>query len=511
MRPKACENLLVARAIDKSFPGVQALSAVDFDLKAGQVHALVGENGAGKSTLTRIFAGVETPDGGRMSLFSRAYKPKSRADAEKHGVRMVMQELNLIDNLSIAENIFFEGLPHVFGFIRRRKLHRDAREVMKTVGLEDIDPGTLVSRLGIGQQQMVEIAAGLSRECRVLVLDEPTASLTDHEIELLFAQVEKLKSRGVGIIYISHRIEEVMRIADVVTVLRDGKLVDTRPKSELSIRETIRLMVGREFAQQGLEQRSGTNKVALRVEGLCLGEKVKDVSFEVRRGEILGVAGLMGSGRTETMRAIFGADKADSGKVYLQGASSAARIRTPRDAVRKGIAFLTEDRKQQGLLLPLSVRANTSLARLRDISLAGWVSSSQESSVAQKYVAGLGIRCSSVEQAVDQLSGGNQQKVVIAKWLYKDCDILIFDEPTRGIDVGAKFEIYRMFSELAERDKALIVVSSDLNELMGVSDRIMVMSAGRVAGMFERGKWSEEAIMAAAFSEYVKAQPKGMV
>ncbi|MBA7640092.1 Galactose/methyl galactoside import ATP-binding protein MglA [subsurface metagenome] len=545
MTPAKNKTLLSASGINKSFPGVQALSGVDFDLREGEVHALVGENGAGKSTLARIIAGAETADSpegqaGGMSLDGQPYRPSGRADAEADGVRVVMQELHLVANLTVAENIFIEKLPSRFGFVDYEKLNRAAREIMKKVGLGAVEPWVAVGRLGVGQQQMVEIAAGLSRRCRILALDEPTASLTEREIELLFAQIKKLKAEGVGIIYISHRIEEVMRIADRVTVLRDGKVISTNPTSpvrnsekcgrsvkgkisngasELGVSDIIRMMVGRDLEHEQLRRAGPVGQVALRVVGLTAGDKVKDVSFEVRRGQILGVAGLMGSGRTETMRALFGADRADSGEIYLYGASEPVKIRKPRDAVRNGIAFLTEDRKEQGLFLPLPVRMNISLTRLRDVSRLGWINTSEERSVAGRYVDTLAVRCSSAEQRVGELSGGNQQKVVIAKWIYKDCDILIFDEPTRGIDVGAKFEIYRMLADLAEKGKAILVVSSDLKELMAICDRIMVMSAGRLAATFDRGEWSQEGsavrrpadrsagvqkIMSAAFSGYVR-------
>jgi ribose transport system ATP-binding protein len=499
------KTVFKASDISKSFPGVRALSSVDFDLREGEVHALVGENGAGKSTLVSIIAGLQSPDSGLMQLDEQAYQPGGKADAEAHGIRMVMQELHLIPNLSVAENIFIEKLPSRFGFVNYGKLNLAARQVMQRVGLGDVEPDVPVRRLGVGQQQMVEIAAGLSRRCRILALDEPTASLTDREIELLFAQIRQLKAEGVGIIYISHRIEEVIDIADRVTVLRDGEAVFTGPTSDLSPNEIIFKMVGRDLEQEQLRHGSKPGPVALRVDGLTVGGKVRDVSFEVCRGEILGVAGLMGSGRTETMRAVFGADKTDRGRIYLYGTDEPAEIRRPRDAVRNGIALLTEDRKEQGLLLSLAVRKNISLARLGDISRFGWLDVSKERAVAGRYVDVLSVRCSSVEQTVGELSGGNQQKVVIAKWMYRDCDILIFDEPTRGIDVGAKFEIYHMLSELAEKGKAIIFVSSDLKELMAVCDRIMVMSAGRVAETFEKPQWSREKIMSAAFSEYMGA------
>ena len=499
------DRLLVATGVTKTFPGVHALRGDDFDLCAGEVHALVGENGAGKSTLTRILAGVEVPDSGRMLLADQPYEPRSRADAEACGVRMVMQELNLIGTLSVAENISIERLPNRLGFIDYRKLHEAARRVMSEVGLGDLDPATPVSSLGVGRRQMVEIAAGLSRQCRVLALDEPTASLTDSEVELLFAQIRRLQAEGVGIIYISHRIEEVLRIADRVTVLRDGQVVGTRAASELAPQAVIHMMVGRDLGSECLAPSGGRGAVALRVVGLTCRDRVRDVSFDAYRGEVLGIAGLMGSGRTETMRAIFGADVPDAGAVYLCGDSEPTCIRSPSDAVRQGIALLTEDRKEQGLFLSLPVRANVAITRLGAVSRLGWIDSSQERRVASDYVKSLGLKCSSVEQAAGQLSGGNQQKVEIATWLYRDCDVLIFDEPTRGIDVGAKFEIYRLLADLAARGKAILFVSSDLKELMAICNRILVLSAGKVAGTFDRGAWSEDAIMAAAFSEYVNS------
>ncbi len=502
MRHEPSETIFTACGITRSFPGVQALCGVDFDLKAGEVHALVGENGAGKSTLAQIIAGVQSADSGEMSLNGRPYLPKSRIDAEEYGVRIVMQELNLISNLSVAENIFIDRLPGRFGFIDYKKLNYSAREVMKQVGLEDIESDMPVRLLGIGQQQMVEIAAGLSRYCRILALDEPTASLTDREVELLFAQIRRLTDEGVGIIYISHRIEEVLDVADRVTVLRDGKVVSTDRAKSLSAGQVIRMMVGRDLEHEQLRSSSQPGKMVMRVSGLTIGEKVRDVSFEVHSGEVLGFAGLMGSGRTEIMRAIFGADPADSGEIFLHGRSEPAEIRSPRDAVRNGIALLTEDRKEQGLLLGLTVRENISLTRLGDLSRFGWLDRRRERSKTREFIERLSVRCSSGEQSVGQLSGGNQQKVVIAKWIYRDCDILIFDEPTRGIDVGAKFEIYRMLGELAGKQKAIIFVSSDLKELMAVCDRIVVVSAGRIAAQFEPEQWSEEKIMAAAFSEY---------
>lgn len=499
------EELLTISGLSKSYlAGLSpALSGVSFTLRAGEVHALVGENGAGKSTLARIISGLVKPEAGEMRLKGRPFAPANKVEAERRGARLVMQELNLIGHLSIAENIFLDRMPHRFGVINYRQLHGAARTVMAQVGLGEVDPARPVSSLGIGGRQLVEIAAGLSRRCELLILDEPTAALTEAETELLFVRIEKLKAEGAGIIYISHRLEEIQRIADRITVLRDGQMIATHRADEISIAEIVRLMVGRELGQDLARHNRQPGETALRVSGLHRGEAVRDVSFEVRRGEILGFAGLMGSGRTETMRAIFGADRRDAGDIYLHGARTPARISTPRDAVRQGSALLTEDRKEQGLLLSLPIRVNVTLARLRDLLRpGGLIRSAAEKSVAERFAGAVSVRCSSTEQTVAELSGGNQQKVVLAKWLYRDCEVLICDEPTRGIDVGAKFEIYQLLAGLAARGKAIIVVSSDLKELFALCDRIAVMSAGRLAATFSRDEWSQDKIMAAALSGY---------
>jgi ribose transport system ATP-binding protein len=499
--------LLAAAGLGKSYPGVQALAEVDFDLRRGEVHALVGENGAGKSTLARILAGLAAPDAGSMRLADRPYAPADKADAERRGVRIVMQELNLIANLTVAENVFLRAMPNRLGVIDYGRMNAAAARLMAEVGLEDVDPARPVRALGVGQQQMVEIAAGLSQRCDVLILDEPTAALTDAETERLFAQIERLTGAGVGVVYISHRMEEIRRVADRITVLRDGRRVATCAAADAGIDQIIHWMVGRELADvQPPERRRG--EVALRVEHLSRGEAVRDVSFSLHRGEILGFAGLMGSGRTETMRAIFGADRPTAGAIYLHGSDRPARIRSPRAAVRRGIALLTEDRKEQGLLLPLPVRVNVTLNRLRELAVLGeWVRPHAERDVGERLADMLSIRCRSGEQTAGELSGGNQQKLVVARWIYRDCDVLIFDEPTRGIDVGAKFEIYRLLADLAEKGKAILMVSSDLKELLAICDRIAVMSAGKLVNVFERGRWSRHEILAAALSEYVGPAP----
>ncbi len=501
------EPLLTVRGIEKSFPGVRALEGVDFAIRTGRVHALVGENGAGKSTLAKIIAGLHQAGAGEMFLQDRPYKPVNKASAEAAGVRMVMQELNLIANLSVAENLFLRRLPSRLGVVNFRKLNDDARAIMKRVGL-DVDPSVRVSALGTGQQQMVEIAAGLSQKCRLLILDEPTASLTDAETDLLFDNMQRLKNQGVGIIYISHRLEEIKRIADEVTVLRDGRIVATRGVPEITTDEIVRLMVGRDLSDERLDRKSAKSRTALRVENLWRGDKVRNASFEARTGEILGFAGLMGSGRTETMRCIFGADRPDGGSIYLGESQSPTKIESPGRAVANRIAFLTEDRKEQGLLLPLDIRTNITITNLGAVSRLAMISGNREDAAAEKYRRSLAIRCPSVRQKVSNLSGGNQQKVVIAKWLYRDADVFIFDEPTRGIDVGAKFEIYKLLGRLADEGKSIIVVSSDLIELMAICDRIAVMSAGKLAKIFDRGRWTQEEIMAAALSEHIGAAPE---
>jgi ribose transport system ATP-binding protein len=495
--------LLAARGMSKWYT-TQVLADVDFELRRGEVHALVGENGAGKSTLSRIIAGLTPPSAGTMERDGHPFAPRTKAEAERRGVRMVAQELNLVGNLTAAENIFLNRLPHRWGWIDYHQLHQQTRNLLDRVGLHDLDPACPVNTLGIGRQQLIEIAAALAQQCDVLILDEPTAALTDPEIELLFTQIIRLKAQGVGILYISHRLEEIQRIADRITILRDGRRIDTRSTHELSLDAIVRLMVGRDL-DQALSRKVGPpGRVALRVENLQREHTVRQVSFELRCGEILGFAGLMGSGRTETMRAIFGADRPTAGHIYLGDNPQPARIRSPRDAVRHGIAFLTEDRKEQGLFLPLSVRVNISLLQLARLSRARcWIRPSAEREVAGEWIARLAIRCGSVEQRAVELSGGNQQKVIIARWLFKNCDILIFDEPTRGIDVGARFEIYRLLDALASQGKAILVVSSDLKELLLLCDRIAVMSAGKLTATFPRDAFNEDAILEAALSGYL--------
>ena len=493
--------LLQVRGLGKRY-AAPVLTGVDLDLRPGEVHALVGANGAGKTTLARIVCGLTAPDGGAMTLGGAPYAPRSKAEAERAGVQVVMQELNLVGTLTVGENLFLGRLPRRLGFVDYARLRRRAAEALAAVGLEAVDPETPVARLGVGQQQLVEIAAALARPCRVLVLDEPTAALTDPEIALLFRHVRRLTAEGVGVVYVSHRMDEIRRIADRVTVLRDGRVVETAPAAALSLDRIVRLMVGRAVVDEHDLGEREIGPLALRVEGLRRGAAVRGVGFEVRKGEILGVAGLVGSGRTELLRAVFGADPPEAGRVLVDGRPVA--IRSPRDAVRAGIGMIPEDRKQHGLLLPRPVRLNATLARLEAVTRPrGWVAPARERDVAERVAGQVAVHAAGVEQPAAELSGGNQQKVVLARWLLRDPDVLLLDEPTRGIDVGAKATVYRLLGELAARGKALVVVSSELRELMAVCDRIAVMSAGRLVATFERGEWTEDAILAAAISGYL--------
>jgi ribose transport system ATP-binding protein len=495
-------TLLAVSGLCKSYHQV-VLSDVDFELRAGEVHALVGENGAGKSTLSKIICGLTNADAGNMLLQGNPYAPRGLKDAAFHGVRMVQQELNLIGTLSVAENMLLTELPNRFGIIDYRRLNAETGDVLRRMGMSAVDPSFRVESLSVGRKQMVEVAAGVLRNCAVLILDEPTAALTDSECRVLFERIRELKSAGTGIIYISHRMDEIKQISDRITVLRDGKVVAAYDSSDVSTEEIVRSMVGRDLGKMQDAAHRKYGEAALRVEGLCRGQSVKNVSFSVRQGEILGFAGLMGSGRTETMRAVFGADRPTAGRIYLGNSLTPIRIRSPRDAVKHGIALLTEDRKEQGLLLPLSIRINTTLAAVSSkASRYSLISERAETEATARLCDLLSLRYHSQNQRVRELSGGNQQKVVIAKWLYRDCDVLIFDEPTRGIDVGAKFEIYSVLSDLTSKGKAIILVSSDLKELCALCDRIAVMSAGKLAGVFERSEFDQERIMTVALSGY---------
>ncbi|MEF2276210.1 sugar ABC transporter ATP-binding protein [Pseudomonas aeruginosa] len=495
--------LLSIRGVGKTY-AQPVLAEIDLQLFGGEVLALTGENGAGKSTLSKIVGGLERPGAGCLELLGRPYAPASRREAEALGVRMVMQELNLLPTLSVAENLFLHDLPRRAGWIDRRRLRAAAREAMAQVGLEAIDPDTLVGDLGIGHQQMVEIARNLIGDCRLLILDEPTAMLTAREVDMLFEQVERLRERGVAIVYISHRLEELARISQRIAVLRDGRLVCVEPIERYDADQLVTLMVGRELGERFDLGPRQTGAPLLRVERLSRRGKVHEVSFEVRAGEIFGISGLIGSGRTELLRLIYGADRADGGQVLLGDPPQRLSLRSPADSVRQGVALITEDRKGEGLLLDQSISANLALGNLPALARHGVIDRRREEALARRQVEALRVRCADTAQAVGELSGGNQQKVVIGRWLERDCQVLLFDEPTRGIDVGAKFDIYALLAELTRRGKALVVVSSDLRELMLICDRIGVLSAGRMVDTFERDAWTQDALLAAAFAGYKK-------
>jgi ABC-type sugar transport system ATPase subunit len=471
--------LLEMRGIHKRFPGVKALDNVDLELHAGEVLALLGENGAGKSTLIKVLGGAHQPDAGTIRIEGQALVMRNPQDARRAGVGLMYQEFNLVPSLTVRENIFLGQEQTRLGFLRHRDEHRLAAELLARLSMP-LNPELRCGSLSVGQQQAVEIAKALSQRMKILVMDEPSAALTPQEVERLFVIIRDLKSRGIGVIYISHRLDEIFEIADRVMVMRDGALVGSRPLSAVTRNELIEMMVGRSVQQEFPKQPAAIGEDRLVVSGLTRGRRVRGVSFSVRRGEVLGLAGLVGAGRTETARLIFGADRLEAGTVVLDG--KPLRIRCPRDAIRAGICLLTEDRKSQGLVLGRSVQENFALPNLARFSRLGCIHQRREADVFAEYVRNLRIKISGAEQRVRDLSGGNQQKIVLAKWLERHADILIFDEPTRGLDVGAKYEIYLLMNDLARQGKGILMISSDLPEILGMSDRILVMHEGRVAG-----------------------------
>lgn len=479
--------------ITKQFPGVLALDNVNFEVERGEIHALVGENGAGKSTLLKILAGAITMDKGEILLEGKPVRFSSPLDAINMGIAVIYQEFNLVPYLSAGENIFLGREPRKFnGFVDFKTLHAKAQAILDRIGA-NFSSREIVSNLSVAQQQMTEIAKALSQNARIIAMDEPTSALTDREVEHLFEIARSLKEEGVAIIFVSHRLEEIFQIADRITVLRDGKYVGTKRVEETNRDEVITMMVGREIKEKIPKRPAKIGEEILRVEGLTRKGVFSDISFILHKGEVLGLAGLVGSGRTEIARAIFGADPIDAGKIYLEGKE--VRIRNPQDAIRLGIGLLTEDRKRYGLVLPMTVRENTTLANLMEVAIRGFINFPKERAVARKYVEELAIKTPSIEQIVRNLSGGTQQKVVLAKWLFTKSKVLIFDEPTRGIDVGAKVEIYELMNQLAERGVGIIMISSELPEVLGMSDRILVIHEGKIAGELKREEATQEKIM----------------
>ncbi len=499
------QTLLHLDMISKEFPGVKALSDVNFDLRAGEVHAICGENGAGKSTLMKIVSGVYQPTSGTIVHKGDTVQYASPLQSEAAGIAIIHQELNLVPHLTVAENIYLAREPRRGFLVDRKKLRADTRRCLERLGME-IDPDRLVRGLSVAQCQMIEIAKALSLNADILIMDEPTSSLTEQETRLLFKVIRDLKASGVGIVYISHRLDEMAEIVDRVTVLRDGRYISTDDFHAVTVDDIVTRMVGRSLEEKFPERTSvPTEDVIFSVKGLSRAGVFHDVSFDLRRGEILGFAGLMGAGRTEVARAIFGADAFDSGTISFEGRTLS--IASPQDAINEGIAYLSEDRKSDGLAIKMSVAANMSLANMDEVSgRFGLIDFKKHDAVAKRYVDLLNIRTPSIKQTVRLLSGGNQQKIIIGKWLFRQSRVLFFDEPTRGIDVGAKFAIYQIMDGLAARGIGVILISSELPEVLGLTDRIAVFHEGTITGVVETAKTSQEEIMRYASGYSRKAQ-----
>jgi ribose transport system ATP-binding protein len=479
--------------VSKSFGGIYALQDVTLKAKSGEIHALVGENGAGKSTLVKILSGAYEKNSGSIKIDGVEVKIKNPHDGRKSGIGIIYQEFSLVPELSVAENICLQSLYERNIFIKWSEINRRSKELITSMGFA-INPQSKVRDLNIADQQVVEIAKALSENVKILILDEPTAVLAPQETSYLFEVLKKLKQKGVTIIYISHRIEEVFRIADVITVLRDGIVTGNCLVSEINKDDIIRLMIGRKLNVFYPSREINTGNEIFRVDNICLGDKVKNVSFSVREGEVLGISGLVGSGKTETVRSIFSADKGAKGTIHLHGIE--LKIKSTADAVHSGIGLVPEDRKTQGLILPISIKKNISLTDLNNLSgIFGFIKNNKEKAKTLRLIQKLAINAKSPEVCVSDLSGGNQQKVVLAKWLDINCKVLFMDEPTRGVDIGAKTEIYSIINGLAGRGLCIVIISSEIMELIGVCDRILVMKEGKVQGILEKDKFSEENIL----------------
>ena len=485
-------SLLEVSGVHKRFGGVHALRGAQLALRAGEVHALVGENGAGKSTLINILAGAIRRDSGSIVFAGEDADFRSPAESQHRGIAVIHQELAMLPTLSVAENLFMGRMPSRLGWVDRRAMRARARELLAEVGL-DVDPATRVSDLGVSHQQLVEIAKALSMGARLLIMDEPTASLTEHETQRLLALVRQLRAAGVAIVYVSHRFAEVFAIADRVTVMRDGATVRTLETARTTPAEVVARMVGRDLAHSSSAPAGAPGEIVLELRGVSRAGSIANVSFDVRRGEIVGMAGLVGAGRSETARAIFGADPHDAGEILLDG--RAVHFASPGDALAAGVAMCAEDRKQLALFMDKAVRWNISIARLPAISPAGFVRRRRERALAAGFVDRLRVRTPDLATPVRQLSGGNQQKTVLARWLATEPKLLILDEPTHGVDVGAKAEIYALIRGLAAQGIAILLISSELPEILDLSDRIVVMREGRVAGVVPRAGANEQAIM----------------
>ena len=493
------EVILEMKGIDKSFPGVHALDHVDLEIRKGEVLALMGENGAGKSTLMKVLTGIYTKDSGTITYEGKEVEFHSAREAQDNGVIIVHQELNMLGHLTVAQNIFI-GREFKKGIkIDDKKMNEEAQKLFDRMNV-DIDPRETMSKLTVGKQQMCEIAKAISHDAKIIIFDEPSAALTETEIEQLFKIIRDLKSQGMGIVYISHRMDEIKTITDRVTVMRDGGYVGTLITKDSTKEDIINMMVGRVIYEDPKQQSAvpADAPVVLKVEHLNAGKMVQDVSFELKKGEILGFSGLMGAGRTETARALFGADPKQSGKISVMGKDGQLHevtINSPQDAVKYGIGYLSEDRRRYGCVVQKSVTENTTLATMEEFTNGIFINKAKEKKVAEKYVNELATKTPTTDQLVVNLSGGNQQKVVIAKWLTRDSDILIFDEPTRGIDVGAKNEIYKLMNKLAAEGKSIIMISSEMTEVLRMSDRIIIMCEGKVTGCIDISEATQENIM----------------
>ncbi|CNH51236.1 sugar ABC transporter ATP-binding protein [Yersinia intermedia] len=488
--------ILEAEGISKQFPGVKALNKVGIKIKAGSVHALMGENGAGKSTLMKCLIGIYHPDEGTINVKGEAITFSDTLDALHAGIAMIHQELNLVPHMTVAENIWLGREPVHYGFVNHDLLNSKTKDLLKHLNI-NLKPDILVGELNIASQQMVEIAKAVSYDADVLIMDEPTSALTEGEVFHLFAIITELKEQGKGIIYISHKMDEIFEITDEVSVFRDGMFVATDKTANLTKQSLITMMVGRELTHMFPKFNNNIGEEVLRVSGLRRDGLFRDISFSIKRGEILGVAGLVGAGRSEVMESLFGMHPADSGEIFIEGLP--VNIDSPSKAIEQGLAFLTEDRKKSGLFLVLSVVENMSIVNLSEyINKKGFVSHGQMAQDCMDQIKRLNIKTPTMDQIINNLSGGNQQKVLIARWLLAQPKILILDEPTRGIDVGAKSEIYRLISELANRGVAIILVSSELPEILGMSDRVMVMHSGHITGILDKQDASQEKIMALA-------------
>lgn len=486
-------SLLKMEHISKQFSGVTVLHDVMLDLKPGKVHALMGENGAGKSTLMKILSGIYRPDGGQILLDGKPVHIGSPSDAIALGIGMIQQELSPVPELPVAQNIYLGREPKKGLFVDYRTMNRMAQQELKQMDITHISPQTKIGRLKVADQQMVEIAKALSLDARIIVMDEPTSAITDREVEALFGLIRTMRDAGKAIVYISHKMDEVFEISDEITILRDGQYIGTWDIDKITRNDVIKNMVGREVTDIFPKQEVPITEEMLRVENLSKAGKFQDVSFDVKRGEILGIAGLVGAGRSEVMQAIFGYRPADSGKIFFQGKE--VKIANPTDAMKLGIAFVTEDRKEEGLFLDESIAHNITLADLENFLKFGFLDKKKERQAVREQRESLRIKCTSERQRVRSLSGGNQQKVVLAKWLLRKPTLLIMDEPTRGIDVGAKAEIYKLMGEFVSRGNSIIMISSEMPEAMGLSDRIVVFSNGHTVGELNREEFNQEAIM----------------